>query len=306
MKSTKIVELRYQSLSASIDLAHGATCTDFYDAQNGIRVLYPADNPFINGIPILFPANRISGGSFRAGGHTYTLPVTEEKTGCSLHGTMNSIPFDLVSQGASRVWCKKEFCNNYPGFPQRFRVDLLYELTENTLLQTLRIKNDSEIPLPLLFGFHTTFAVPFCQDSSTLDVRIMADVDRLIERSSDGLPTRVEEENDDFTRALQRGEAVLFGAVSRHYRAGKSGEMSLLDTRTGIQIRYEPDPAFRFRMIFTANYGEYLCLEPQICVINAPNAPLDGAYTQVPLLLQNETAEFKSKISMCNPGGTNA
>ncbi len=306
MKSRQTVELRYQGLCANVDLAHGATCTDFFDAKNGIRVLYSSDNPFFNGIPILFPANRISGGRFSAGGHPYALPINDEKTGCSLHGVMNTLPFDLVSQGESRVWCKKEFYNDYPGFPQRFRVDLLYELTENALLQTLRVKNDSKIPLPLLFGFHTTFAVPFCQDSSTSDVRIMTDVDRLIERGSDGLPTRVEEGSDDFTRALQIGEAVLTGAVSRHYRAGTRGDLSLTDTRTGVRICYEPDPAFRYRMIFTANPGEYLCLEPQICTVNAPNAPLDGAYTQVPLLFQNETAEFKSKISIEPPGGRNA
>jgi aldose 1-epimerase len=305
MRNTKIIELRCKGLCARVDPTHGATCTELYDAQNGIRVLYPSENPFINGIPILFPANRIAGGRFCAGGHTYTLPINEEKTGCALHGTMNALPFETVSREESRAWCKRDFCNDYPGFPQSFRVDLIYELTENALHQTLRVKNRSPLPLPLLFGFHTTFAVPFCQGSSVQDIRIMADVDRVIERGSDNLPTHVKEICDDYSRALQRGEAPLTRGISRHYRAGTRGETALLDTRTGVLIRYETDPAFRYRMIFTANHEQYLCMEPQICAVNAPNAPLDEEYTHVPLLSQNETAEFRSVISILKADSSN-
>lgn len=298
MNEAKTVILRQKNIYAIIDLTHGATCTDFFDEENKITVLYSSNDRFLRGVPILFPANRISGGSFTAGDHTYTLPIAEERTGCALHGEMNILPFSVVSQSESKVCCRREFKGDYPGFPQHFFVEIIYEITENTLIQTLRINNYSNIPLPLLFGFHTTFAIPFCSKSSADDIRLYADVDRFIERGSDYLPIDAKYLSDDFSLSLQKGEAILPQSISCHYRAGKNGDMTIFDARTGVLIRYEPDKAFRYRMIFTSDRDNYLCLEPQMCVTDAPNAPLDKEYTFVPLLSQGEKAEYISKISI--------
>ncbi|MBR3966319.1 MAG: aldose 1-epimerase [Clostridia bacterium] len=296
MNKTNSVVLRKNNMCAYIDLAHGANCTDFYDGKNNIHLLYSSDNRYLNGMPILFPANRISGGRFTAGGYTYFLPVNEIKTGCALHGEMSNLPFAAVSQSEDEVLCRREFKGDYPGFPQHFCVEIVYKITDDSLIQTLRVSNYSEIPLPLMFGFHTTFAIPFCEGSSAEDIRIYADIDRVIERGSDRLPTDVSIISDDFSKDLQKGEAMLPEKISIHYLAGSDGKMSLFDTRTGILAVYELDGAFRYRMVFTANKEKYLCLEPQVCVTNAPNAPLDKKYTHIPLLSKGKTAEFKSKI----------
>lgn len=298
MNETKSVVLRCKKMCANVDLTRGATCTSFYDEENGINVLYSSDNRYLNGMPILFPANRISGGTFTLDGYKYTLPITEAKSGCSLHGEMNLLPFEVMSQSENEVCCRRECHGDYFCFPQHFCVDITYKLTENALTQNLRVTNHSDIPLPLLFGFHTTFAIPFCRHSSADDIRVCADIDLEVERGADCLPIAVRPATDRFSEALQKGTAKIPKTVSCHYRAGKKGDMLLFDTRTGVVVHYEPSVAFRYRMIYTADREKYLCLEPQISVTNAPNAPLDKEYTHIPVLSQGETAEYQSKISL--------
>lgn len=298
MNKTNVAVLQCQTLCAEVDLNHGAACTRLWDAEKGINVLYASNNPYVNGIPILFPANRISNGGFALGGYQYSLPITDKASECALHGNMSVLPFEAVSKTENEICCRRECRGDYFGFPQHFCIDLIYKLTPNALIQTLRVTNFSKPPLPLLFGFHTTFALPFCRQSSVEDVRIYADVDLEVERGENYLPTAIHPATDDFSKALQAGTAKIPTTVSRHYRAGKRGDMTLLDSRTGLLVRYEPDDAFRYRMIFTGDRERYICLEPQVAVINAPNASLEKEYTHVPLLSQGETAEYSSKLSL--------
>lgn len=74
--------------------------------------------------------------------------------------------------------------------------------------------------------------------------------------------------------------------------------MAMVDLHSGVKVHYEPDPAFKFRMIYTSDGEDFICLEPQICVTNAPNAPLDKQYTRIPTLSQGKIKEYKSKISL--------
>lgn len=63
-------EIRGGGYTAVFDLDKGANCIRLLH-ESGVRILreqdYPAaapDNPYLYGMPILFPVNRIAGGAF--------------------------------------------------------------------------------------------------------------------------------------------------------------------------------------------------------------------------------------------------
>ena len=78
--------------SAVIDLAHGANCIELKNKRYGASLLREPpkngelDNPYLYGMPLLFPVNRIENGTFEFEGRRYVFPINEPSTGCHLHG----------------------------------------------------------------------------------------------------------------------------------------------------------------------------------------------------------------------------
>ena len=86
---------------------------------------------FLFGNAILFPPNRVRGGSFEFGGKTYKFPINEPKTGCHLHGELYKTPFKIKEQSDSSVTFEyKAEAGEYLGFPHAFSVLRKYELSE--------------------------------------------------------------------------------------------------------------------------------------------------------------------------------
>lgn len=69
------------------------------------------DNPYLYGMPILYPANRISGGSFRFEGRIYKFPINEPGTNCHLHGILHEMEFKITENDTNFVKCVfEELC----------------------------------------------------------------------------------------------------------------------------------------------------------------------------------------------------
>ena len=74
---------------ATIDLLHGANCISLRNEKYGANLLRePPDisamteNPFLYGMPTLFPVNRIENGRFTFEGREYIFPINEPSTNC--------------------------------------------------------------------------------------------------------------------------------------------------------------------------------------------------------------------------------
>ena len=97
--------------SGVIDLAHGANCISLRNSRYDANLLREPpeggelDNPYLYGMPILFPVNRIENGRFEFEGREYCFPINEPSTGCHLHGELHRMPFELVEESESRVVC---------------------------------------------------------------------------------------------------------------------------------------------------------------------------------------------------------
>lgn len=287
---------------ADIDVSRGANCVRLRNRTYGADILRSRgdiipDNPFLYGMPILYPVNRIAGGRFTFEGRVYQFPVNEPETGCQLHGELHRMPFVIEAQGADFIKCAYT-AENYLGFPHEFRIGISYFLSEHGLRQETAVTNLSETNMPHFLGFHTTFRVPFLKGAKKENVRVLAEVGDEIERNmAVYLPTGRILPEDAVTKAMNSGSFQPFSQkLSRHYRAGGRGAIALYDTARHIKVVYENDTKFGWRLIYNGDADEYICLEPQTCMANCQNAPFDRGDTGFDYLSPHETKTYVSKI----------
>lgn len=276
----------------------GAQCMQFSHTALGVNVLHNSEKSrVLSGIPILFPVNRIDGGRFSFAGVSYQLPVNDEAFGCSIHGTLYTMPFSVVQKKNDGVTFRFDSEGDYFGFPQSFSVDVAYRIDRASLHQTVRITNLSGPDLPLLLGFHTSFAIPFCPGSLPEDVTVTAKMGAVLARDARGLTVGRADPDELFDR-LCNGTYRAGAPVSRQFLASDDGEMTLFDHRAKVGVRYTPDPSLRYRLVFSRG-GEYLCLEPQTCAVNAVNLCAQSSDASVSAIAVGETASYHSVISIC-------
>ena len=70
--------------------------------------------------------------------------------------------------------------------------------------------------------------------------------------------------------------------------------MVIYDKGKNLSLVYENDEKFGFRLIF--GRGGYICLEPQNCLANCANSPLDRKEAGFDYIKPGEVKEYHSKI----------
>lgn len=300
----RIVQIESGSYSAKINLNRGANCISLRNSEYGAVILREPDyseeldNPYLYGMPILFPVNRISGGCFEFEGREYRFPINEPNTNCSLHGELHRTPFELRESGRDFVRCVYTSDPPYPGFLHRFRVEICYSLDDGGFHQKTTVSNLSEKNMPVFLGFHTTFNVPFAEGSRAEDIRVLAQVSDEIERNmAVYLPTGRILPPDAVTDRFNSGEFMPFEQkLSRHYKSGSSGEIRLRDCEKRLEVVYKNDEKFGWRLLYNGNADEYICLEPQTCMANCMNAPFDRTYSGFDFIEPGSSKEYESEI----------
>lgn len=100
--------------------------------------------------PILFPA------CGRLCGNTYTLGGKEYKMG--IHGFARSLDFKLTELSESRlVLSASETPETLESYPYRFTLTAEYEISDDTLTVNYTVKNDNDVPMSFMFGWHPGF-----------------------------------------------------------------------------------------------------------------------------------------------------
>ena len=305
MSKPRIITLSDGNYTAKIDLHAGANCISLrhtkYDAVllREPRDLVNRDNPFLYGMPILFPVNWISNGRFVFEGREYSFHVNEEKTGCHLHGTLHQSAFSLREADEHRAICvyHAHKAQPYHDFPHEFEICINYELTENGLQQTVHITNLSGLNMPIMLGFHTTFNTLFTTQSLPKNIFVHVPIAQEYERSIENyLPTGQTPDLDHISSSLNNGCFNPFlTPISRHYR-GNPGNMVIYDAGRDLSLVYENDDKYAFRLIYNGNADEYICLEPQTCIVNSPNSPFSKEESGFDWLSPGKTKSYNSKI----------
>ncbi len=298
-----IIELQNGALTARINLSRGASCISLRDARYGARIIrepdYEAgvDNPFLYGIPLLYPQNRISGGEFIFEGRRYTFPINEPKTGCHLHGDLHSTEFYATDRSTHLLRSFTER-DGRVGFPHRFRIEMIHELSENALIHRISVTNLSDMNMPHFLGFHTTFNLPFCEGSHPEDVSLYCELGDEIERDmSVYLPTGRISDPDEITSDIRAGALKpAEHTLSRHYKAVGKGEVRLIDNVRKIALCYEIDEKLPFRLIYNGGAKNFICLEPLGSMANCQNSPFDREYAGFDFIEPGKTKEYIMKI----------
>ncbi len=265
---------------AKINVSRGANPIRLYNEKYGAEILRIPDygrfdNPYLYGMPILFPVNRISGGAFWFEGREYRFPINEENTGCTLHGFLHETEFEVMKKTENEISCLFRATKEHPyiSFPHTFEIEIHYSLMDDGLHHETIVRNTSSENMPCFLGFHTTFNVPFIKNSSIEDVFVRADVSEEYERNMQNyLITGYILPSDRITDELKNGEFCPNEYLSRHYKAGDNGVMEITDRRAGLKMIYENDRKFPFRLIYSQGSG-YICLEPQNVMVDAANNP---------------------------------
>ena len=301
------IKIKNGEWSALISLARGANCISLRNDKYGVKILREPplteepDNPYLYGMPILFPPNRIKGGRFEFEGREYVFPINEPETGCHLHGELHKTPFELIEKSDSKIICRFVATKNNPylSFPHEFEVTVEYELKNNGLYHTVTVTNLSEYNMPISLGFHTNVNTLFLNSSRAENILVFADIVKEYERNmdTDYLPTGETLQFDSASTAIAHGEyKPCFKKLSRLYRG--HGRMTITDTESRLRVAYEVDEKYPFRLIYNGGAEGYISLEPQTCLPNCQNSPFSREEAGFDFLTVGEKKIYRAKITL--------
>lgn len=238
---------------------------------NGRDVLRPLKdeseieiNPYLQGAPILLPANRTYLGKFSFEGRDYTLPITEPRTNSHLHGTVHRRRFELVSASDSRVILK--YVNRGECYPFDFEMLVTYSIDENGCYQEYKITNVDTKNMPYTFCLHTTFVEP---ENFTFPIKSRQEHDSI------DIPT------GRYVPLTEQELRYVSGSPSRDVNV--CGYYEACGKRvTADDIAYTVSDNFDHWITYNARgKGGFLCLEPQAGKVNGLNID-DGHKILVP------------------------
>lgn len=295
---------------AEILLERGANLVNFSRPDLYTRALrtpqraddFTSSNPYLYGIPILFPPNRISGASFMFEGREYRFPVNEPDTGCFIHGTIHQTSFECIKrmQNFAEFIYRATSLDPYLTFPHEFTMRVSYTLFEDGIHQCIAIRNDSRENMPIALGFHTTFSLPFVQNGQLRDIRLFLDADKeYIRNMRTYLPTGEVMDDFDIKEDLHHNGIIPSDhVISRHFSMGKSREMVLLDTKHGIRVTYSADSNYHYWMVYNGGNENYICVEPQTWLNNCPNSPFPRGEMGFSFLKPDEERVYTTRMSI--------
>ena len=148
-----------------------------HEGKDVLRPLTDEDelkiNPYLQGAPILMPANRTHKGKFTFEGKEYTLPLNEPQNDCNLHGSVLYQSFQTLSVTENEAVMRLTDTNG-ESYPFPFELTVRYTLSEQGLLSEYVVKNIGKGNMPLTFALHTTFVEP---DEFTIPIDLCQEKD---------------------------------------------------------------------------------------------------------------------------------
>ncbi|AKN34186.1 galactose mutarotase [Clostridium carboxidivorans P7] len=304
----------------------GANIVELKNVFKGVSILRsPNDDlefekfrerPQVYGLPLLFPPNRIQDGKFKVDHKVYQFPINEPKNHNYIHGFVKNDKWEITRKeiiSGDQVEIEAVFNFDkehsfYKYLPHEFQFKLLYNLSSEGLKQTTSIINLSSEKMPIGIGYHTAFNVPFNPESKDEDYRLIVSVGKRWVQDERNLPTKeildlTEEEN----QYVNKGIIPLGCKIESHYTLenievnGSEFRGAIIEDRSkNMRVVYEMGKEYKHIVIWN-DMGDknYVCIEPQTCVINAPNVNLDqnitGFKTLEPKDIWSETARIYVK-----------
>ncbi len=237
-----------------------------------------AVNPYLQGSPILFPANRTNFGKFRFEGKDYTLPLNEDWSQCHIHGFVHMRPFSLVEHRDNEVTLKFTYDKIDEWFPFMCEITVSYKLDGNGFTQSYTVKNIDKCDLPVVFCMHTTFVEPefFILPISMHQERVNGQA------------------NGRYIHLNEKEQKYVTGSPSKgvdvdgYYLA--SGHKTVVG-----DYDYTVSDEFDHWILYNGRgQGGFICIEPQCGMVNGLNEPAPKGHR---VLEPGKTIDFSATIS---------
>lgn len=198
------------------------------------------------GIPILFPfAGKTAADRYEVDGKVYYMPM---------HGLVKNRSFSVRDQGSDYVelWAGNDAAAMERNYPFSYELIIFYQITKESLLIKIKIKNNSEKVLIHGLGWHPYFKA---SDLSTVKLKhnMKTQYDYIACEDLNA------EENLDLTKPLDH---VFCNSVSNEYR--------LDNPKDGYSVVCRMDPPYRSLVIYNGTPGS-ICIEPWCGIPNTAN-----------------------------------
>ncbi|MHA6483315.1 aldose epimerase family protein [Paenibacillus sp. strain BS8-2] len=244
------------------------------------------DNPDARtyfGTPILFPPNRIQGGTYVFNGIRYQLPINEPPN--HLHGELCRRAWTVIDYGVSTeqgAFVTGQFevslhADMMAYYPHELKFNVTHRLYKGRLFMEVAVFNEGSQTAPFAFGLHPYFHLP--PEETRLTVAANNEWPVTNEVFVTGLPERtalVEKLNDWEGISLPDYPELGCSLVTL---AGGERVSRIRMIESGYQIAYETDESFPFLLVFKPNWSSSISLEPYTYVTDGFNLPYDAGLT---------------------------
>jgi len=281
--------LRSTSLTAVIS-ANGAELHSLKMA-NGSELIWQADSTYWGRhAPHLFPiVGRLPDDTLTHDNKTYNM---------TQHGFARDMLFELEKTSDSKcTFLLRDSQQSLEKFPFHFEFRVQFELDDNNLTITYRVKNPGEETLPCSVGAHPAFVWPLPGNSSRDDHRISftesetCDVHRLdaglVMQDTFPWPWSTNQNSLPLDDALFEPDAMIF---TEHH----SREVSYSGPKgPGIKVKFDDFPHLG---IWSVPGAGFVCIEPW----QGHSSPVefDGDFSDKPGLVHIEPGEEQSWVMM--------
>ncbi|QQE77886.1 aldose 1-epimerase [Alicyclobacillus sp. SO9] len=311
------ISLKWNQYEVVVLPENGGNLVSFADKEREFRFLHEPDKdnlkafydyPYHYGIPVLLPPNRYDAGQFTWNNDTYQMPVTEPEKNTHLHGFLYDATWAVeeygVTAGEAFITLVQRVAKGHPMYtywPHEFTLRLRYALNSWGLSQHVMLRNDGDKPMPRLFGLHTAINAPFAKNAAASDYLIKVTVGDRWNLDKRGLPdggfTGLSEHDIDLKT---KGMYPFVTPMDNHYTAcAQNGHnrMELHDRKNNVTLVYDVSTEFKQWMIWNNEGNEgFICAEPQVNVVNAPNLELDNERRALYSLEPREVWETVSRL----------
>lgn len=282
MKTEKYEAMLVPSMGANVlrlyAYINGKTIDILHTPEHASDLL---SNPFAYGIPVLFPANRVSGGSYTWDGITYSFPQNYPNH-VHIHGVLHN-----------REWPVESICVNddsvaitlaistendealHSHFPVNIKISLQITLDNNGLHHCFTLKNNSDHVIPAGLAYHTSIRTDFGFGSSGIYLHVPLK-EQCTESTVDRMPDEKTKPLDEYEKkiASEKGASPQEKAIDFLYTSkGRALDAIMRDESIGYEVVYHSDIDNFYWVLWNASGHEgFISVEPQTWLTNAVNS----------------------------------
>lgn len=271
----------------------GAELSSMRD-ETGRELLWQGQSVWKRRAPILFPIiGQMPGGVLRYQGVSYPIGqhgFARDQRFEASYLSSRSVLFSLVDSPRTRAQ-----------FPFRFRLEVLYSVTDATLSVTTTVTNTDSMPFAASLGEHPAFSWPLvpgiARNAHVIEFPIPEPAP--IRRIVDGLAlveaqqTPVVDRTLALTDSLFAADAIIFDQLTSR---------SVRYSARGAPVIVLDFPDFPLLGVWSKTPGEFVCIEPWFGMTAAQD--FSGEYLTKPhqfVLDPNECRKFTYSITIQQP-----